>query len=59
MQFFTSDFAIAKDLGEKPSSDSFATMNWHYSTAAVGMKKKMMTTLGTDDLKPQSLQRFD
>jgi hypothetical protein len=55
LKFFPSDFAVAKYLGEEPSTDCFFSMKRHYSTLPVRMPKEMMATLDTDDFKTESL----
>jgi len=47
------EIAVAEDLSEEPATDGFSPVNRNHGASAIGVLKKVMASLGANDLKPE------
>ena len=51
LKFISGLLSITQDFGKQPRSQRFTRMNRNYSSAAIGMSQKMMTSLYSQNLE--------
>jgi hypothetical protein len=51
VELFASQFAIAKNFGQKPGADCFTRVDGHDGYSAISVSEKMVTPLHAHDVK--------
>ena len=51
LEFIFGLLSITQDFGKQPRTQRFTRMSWDYSSSAIGMSQKMMTSLYSQNLK--------
>jgi hypothetical protein len=59
LDIFRRNLTIPQDLGNQPSPDRFAAVDWNNRTTSVRVLEEVMAAPDARDLKPESLEPLD